>query len=82
MSATVQDMGVDHGCTYIRMPKQILHGAYVVARPQQIGCETMPQGVRRHFLVYASIPRGLPDRPLNPLFFDVMALNIACAQVG
>lgn len=38
-------MGINLGGFYIKMPQQFLHGSYITARAQQLGCKTMPEGM-------------------------------------
>lgn len=38
-SGHLQYMGIDHGRAHVRVAKQFLHGAYVGAGLQQVGCK-------------------------------------------
>lgn len=82
ISPLVRNVRVDHGGAHILMSKQGLQSTYIASRLEHVRCETMAKGVRRDPLVDACIAGGLPYRPLNPLFFNMVATHFAGARVG
>lgn len=55
------------------MPEKLLHRADVGARLQQVRGEAVAQGVHGDGLANTSLGHGLFDRPLQPLFKQMMA---------
>ena len=40
-------MGIDHGCSYIAMPQQLLNRTDIVIGLQKMACETVTEGMGR-----------------------------------
>ena len=76
-SAAVQNMGVDHRGANVLMPKQLLHGANVVAVSQQVCRKRMAKCVAGHSFGQPSFPHGGLDRLLNERFVNMMTPLLA-----
>src|SRR6476620_2024712 len=48
--AAIEHVGVDHGRGYVAMPKQLLHGANIIAVFEQMGREAVPKRMAGHAL--------------------------------
>lgn len=65
-SASLQDMGVDHGGTNILMPKKFLNRSYIIAVLEQVGGEGVSEGVACGTFADASLLNGHLDITLQP----------------
>src|SRR5690606_28473096 len=79
--ATVEHMGIDLRGLYIRVAKQLLHGANILTAFQQMRGKRMPQGMRRRRLVQTDPAHGITHRPLNGLLMQVMTENTAGTRI-
>lgn len=77
-----ENMGVDHGGLHILVAEEFLDGADVVAGHEEMGRETVAEGVRAHLLCNLCFPCGVSDGALNHRFVEVVAANDAGARIG
>src|SRR5205807_28046 len=77
--AAVEDVGVDHGGADVGVAEQVLDGADVAARLEQVGGEAVPQGVRADALGPAEGPDGGGDGEVDTPLVDVVAARVAGA---
>lgn len=75
---SIERMGINHGGFDTLVPKQFLHGADIVAVLQEVGGETMPEGVGGDGFVYPGGLGGLLDGFLQAGFMDVVTTHHAC----
>ena len=80
-SATLEDVGVDHGGFYIFVTEQFLDGANVVSALEKMGGKRMTQGMRGDVLVDLCLAGGFTNGSLDDRFMDVMAARDARAFV-
>ena len=60
LAALVQHLRVDHRRTHVVVAEQFLHRTDVVARFEQVRCETVPETIARRAIRW-------PGRPSEPL---------------
>ena len=77
----VQHMGVDHDCFYIFVPKQLLHGADVIAGFQQVGGKRVAEGMRGNAFVYAGFLGRRTDSFLDACFVEMMPADAPSFRV-
>ena len=58
-------MKVNHGGGNIAVPQQVLHGSDIDAAFQQVGCETVAEGVASRSLGKASLPHRFLELALH-----------------
>jgi hypothetical protein len=63
------------------VPEELLHGADVVSRVEQMRRERVAQGVRRRRLCYARVADRLTHRALERLIAEMMAARHAVARI-
>ena len=64
-AAAVQDVGVDHGGADVVVAQELLDGADVVARLEQVGGERVAKGVARDVLGQSGVHGGAVDCALK-----------------
>src|SRR5436309_15526237 len=64
-TSDIEDVGVDHRRSHIRVSQEFLHGTNVVAGLQEVRSKRVPQRVRRSGLGYAGRGDGLLERALK-----------------
>ena len=72
MSASVEDMRIDHGRTDVLMPKEFLDRPNIIAVLKQMGRKRMPEGVATGRFGDPGFPNGFFDRPLQDGFVEMM----------
>ena len=75
--ASIEHMGVDHGCFHILMAHQLLNRADVLAALQQVGGEGMAEGVGRSRLCDAGRQHSVAHRFLDHTGIQVVAPLLA-----
>ena len=73
-------MGVDHGGADITVAQQLLDGANVGSRLEQVCCKTVPQGVHRNRLEDSSFFDRVFDSPLQSFFRDGVFAQRRCGD--
>gem|GEM_PF-4735222 len=74
-SRAIQYMGVDHGRRHVSVTEQLLNGTDVVVRLQQMGGETVPEGVAADPLDDPAAPRSLLHGTLQSALVQVMTTD-------
>ena len=77
----IEDMGVDHRRADILVAEQLLDGANVIARLQEMCGERVAECVRGGGLVDTGISDGLCNGPLDGLLVDVMAAGSGRSRI-
>ena len=75
-------MGVDHGGGNIAVAEELLDGAYVVARFEEVGGEAMAEAVTGGWLGEAGRADGLVEGALEDGFVEVVAAELAGGLVA
>jgi len=79
--ASVEDVGVDHGCPHVLMSEEFLHGSDIVAIFKEVRGEAMAEGVAGHALVDPRPASGFFDGLLETALADVMAADRTRSRV-
>ena len=77
-TATVQDMGVDHGGADVLVSEELLDGADVVAVLEEMGGEGVAEGVAGDALGEGGVAVGLGDGALDDGLVEVVAGKMYC----
>ena len=72
MSASIEDMRVDHGRADVLMAQQFLDRPNIIAVLKQMGGKRMPEGVATGRFGDPGSPNGFFDRPLQDGFMEMM----------
>ena len=51
LAAAIENMCINHGCTYILMPQKLLDGSDIIPILQQMGSKGMPESMTTDRLV-------------------------------
>ena len=81
VASFVQDMGINHGRSYIFVPHQLLDGSDVVSGFKKMRRKRMSEGVTSDVLDYAGFANGLLYSPLENGLMDVVAAFLAGLDV-
>src|SRR5581483_5964388 len=81
LAAAVEHVRVDHRCRYVGVAEQLLHGADVVTRLQQVRGERVTQNVRRDLLGDAGTPRRFTHGALYRFRIYMMTPFFATARI-
>lgn len=73
-------MGVDHGGPHIAVPHELLYGADIVVRLQQMAGETVPKGVGRGPLGDPGFLYCTPDRLLHMTLMEMISSQFLCLR--
>jgi hypothetical protein len=75
--ATIEDVGVDHGGGDVAVTEELLDGADVVARLEEVGGEAVPEGVAGGRFGEVSGLTGGVEGALEHCFVEVVASKLA-----
>ena len=81
MSPFIQNMGINHGCSYIFMPKQLLHCTNVISVLKQFRREAMPESMAADNFVDASQSPGFFDGFIEAAFVNVVTSSYSASWI-
>ena len=74
-------MGVDHGRFHVFMPQKLLNSPDVDAVYEEMGGETVPQGVNRCMLRNGGLPDGGSNGVLDGFFTQVVPSDLPASGI-
>ena len=77
----IQDMSIDHGGSYILVPKQLLHCSNVISVPKQFRREAMPESMAVDNFVNASQSPGFFYGLIETAFVNVVTPSYSASWI-
>jgi hypothetical protein len=81
MTASIEDMRIDHRRAYVLMPKELLDRPNIVPVLKQMSGKRMTEGVTTGWFGDPGFPNGFFDRPLRDGFVEVMTTLVSRQRI-